>query len=279
MPYFVKQGARLHYEIKTSGLEHDTLFLHGNLASNVWWEPLAKEVGTGGKGRMILAEWRGCGGSQEFSGFDLATLAQDCNDLLAHLSVEKVDLVAHSTGGLIALHAMAAEPERYRKALLLDSVAPEGVQFGPEMRDAFQRMSQDKDFCAAIILSTIHETKLDPALAQKIVDSAFSVSPKIWQGVPDLLEAPPVLDFSRLIHPILVAHGKLDTVLPWEKSQSLAEALPRGKFFLLPNRGHCTNVEDPALLASLLIKFFQFQNETAAPHTGPSLPKLEPETA
>jgi non-heme chloroperoxidase len=258
MPYFEQNGFSLHYQVVDGALGRDTLFLHGNLASNVWWEPAVEELKKrGGTGRLILAEWRGCGGSREFSGpLDLPTLAQDSNLLLRQLGIGKADLVGHSTGGLIGLHAMATEPERYERALLLDPVAPDGIQFGPEMQAAFTQMSQSREFCATVILGTIEGGNLSEEFRERIVSSAFSVSPRIWQGVPEMLHSPPPLALEKIQQPVLVLHGEKDQVLPLEKSAALAQALPQGRFQILPGRGHSANVEDPALFAGLLSSFF-----------------------
>ena len=66
----------------------DTLFIHGNLASNVWWRPTIEvlekrlekrqqndDFGNAEplfRGRLICAEWRGCG---------LSTPPNDCSEL------------------------------------------------------------------------------------------------------------------------------------------------------------------------------------------------------
>lgn len=255
MPFFTRPDFRLHYEVVEGLLPRDTLFLHGNLAANLWWEPALatlKKRGAHGPGRALLAEWRGCGQSLEFRGFGLRTLAEDMNALLGHLNVSAADIVGHSTGGIIALHALAQSPALYRSALLLDPVPPEGVRFGPEMRDAFERMGRDPEFCAAIILSTIHGGEVDSGLRQRVAEAAFRVAPSVWSGVPDMLHAPPALDLTRISHPVLVAHGEFDTVLPLQASLELSERLPHGVFEKLLGRGHCTNLEDPNLFVDLL---------------------------
>jgi aminoacrylate hydrolase len=259
MAQFQRPGFSQHYEVVDGVFDQDTLFLHGNLAANLWWEPaleIAKKQRPG-KGRAVLAEWRGCGGSREFQGgLNLATLGADCNALLEHLGLGPVNLVGHSTGGLIGLHALAQAPERYAKAVLLDTVAPDGVQFGPEMRDAFQQMSRDRDFCATVILGTIQGGGLTETFRQRIADAAFNVAPEIWAGVPRMLQSPPPLDLASLSHPVLVLHGELDQVLPLEKSEQLSRNLGQGRFHKLSGRGHCCNVEDPGLFVELMGSFF-----------------------
>jgi pimeloyl-ACP methyl ester carboxylesterase len=113
------------------------------------------------------------------------------------------------------------------------------------MRGAFLQMSKDRALAGQIILSTIHGGTLTETFRERIVDACFQVAPAIWEGVPNFLANVPTLDCARLSLPILVAHGEFDAVLPMEKSEQLAKALPQGKFLRLAGRGHCANVEDP----------------------------------
>jgi pimeloyl-ACP methyl ester carboxylesterase len=258
MPYFTRKQFRQHYQVIEGAASRDTIFLHGNLASNLWWEPSVEiwKSRAKGSGRLILAEWRGCGDSKEFSGaLDLQTLAADTLELMDHLNIKKGNLVGHSTGCLIGLHAMAAAPEKFEKAVMLDPVHPEGIQFGPEMRGAFLQMSKDKAFASQIILSTIHGGNLSQRFQERIVDACFQVSPTIWEGVPNFLANVPNLDFSKLQMPILIAHGEMDAVLPIEKSEQLAKELPQGTFVKLKARGHSANVEDPEFFVELCQEF------------------------
>ena len=261
MPFLERPGFKLHYELVENALPGDVLFLHGNLAANLWWEP-ARRVWEGRRrpewrGRMILAEWRGCGASREFEGaLDLPTLAEDMNALAAHLGLKSAGLVGHSTGGLIALYAAAQSPAYYERLLLLDSVTPEGVPFGPEALAAFDQMGKDRDFCAAVILGTIHGGSLSETFRQRIVEATFGVNERIWRGVPSMLKAPsPLVKLSDVPQRTLVVHGEEDAVLPVKKAAAMAEALPRGEFIALPGRGHCPNVEDPALFVEVAERF------------------------
>ncbi|RYZ95931.1 MAG: alpha/beta hydrolase, partial [Proteobacteria bacterium] len=195
MAYLELPGFRFHYEVIENALPGDALFLHGNLAANLWWEPVKKEWATrkdpSWKGRMILAEWRGCGKSRDFDGtLSVDTLAADVQALAKHLKLDEAGLVGHSTGGIIALHAALSGTTIFDRLLLLDSVTPEGVPFGPEALQLFDQMAVDRATCAAVILSTIHGGNLAEEFRERIVDATFAVSPKIWHGVPAMLKSP-----------------------------------------------------------------------------------------
>lgn len=255
MPFFEHDGFRMHYEVHEGVVPMDTVFLHGNLASNAWWAPSVaiwkRQAKPGMKGRLICAEWRGCGksnGPELPKDLRLDVLAADYNRLLAELEVTRANLVAHSTGGLIGLVAMRARPELYHRAVLLDPVGATGVQFGPEMYEAFTQMSQSKEMCAAVMMGTVYEAKISDELKERIVDDAFGVHPLIWHGVPKMLhDADFRSELKALDHPVLVLHGEHDGILPAEASVALAKGLKNGRFYEIPGRGHSCNVEDPEL--------------------------------
>ncbi|RZA07034.1 MAG: alpha/beta hydrolase [Proteobacteria bacterium] len=261
MAFLDLPGFRLHYEVLENALPGDVLFLHGNLAANLWWEPAKTEWASrrdpSWKGRMILAEWRGCGKSAEFEGsLSIDLLAADMQALAKHLKLDEAGLVGHSTGGIIALHAALSGTTIFDRLLLLDSVTAEGVAFGADALSAFDLMAKDRATCAAVILGTIHGGSLSEEFKDRIVEATFTVSPKIWRGVPAMLKSPaPWLDYKLIRQRILVLHGEEDNVLPIAEARAMAAALPNAEFRALPGRGHCTNVEDPALFVTIAHDF------------------------
>ena len=87
------------------------------------------------------------------------------------------------------------------------------------------------------------------------MDSAFAVHPRAWLGVPEMLTRPAPLAYESIPHPILVAHGEHDQVLPIDRSRELAERLPNGRFVEISGRGHCTNLEDPTRFTQIADAF------------------------
>lgn len=264
MPFFENHGFRMHYEVLEGLVPRDTICIHGNLASNAWWLPVIeswkkKNSSLRTKGRLILAEWRGCGksnGPELEKELNLTTLANDYNALLEHLGATSVNVIGHSTGGLIALYCLRLRPDLYAKAVLLDPVSANGVDLGPEMIAAFTKMSQDKELCAAVILGTIHNGPPPSPLKEQIVEDAFHVHPLIWHGVPrmisDLRFEP---ELKEIPHPVLVLHGEYDSVLPITESERMASQLPNGKFQKVLGQGHCLNVENPDRFTEIVEPF------------------------
>ena len=275
MALFQLQEKQLSYQMLERVLPNDTLFIHGNLGSNRWWQPtfdlLSDRNVSGQVGRAVRAEWLGCGKSsapQDQEDLNMFSLAKDYIALAKGLGLTQVNLVGHSTGGLIALCALLLEPSLFNKVILLDSVSAEGVQFGPEMYEAFTKMSTDKSFCDMIMASTIHKCDVTDPLVQELFNDAFGVNKMIWHGVANSLKSINILpDLKRIEHPVLVMHGEFDTLLPITGSKQIANHLPNGQFFEIKGHGHCTNVEDPIKFVELLSAFLSMPTERVAPLT------------
>jgi pimeloyl-ACP methyl ester carboxylesterase len=264
MPLFQTQGQTLHYTIENNAFSEDVLFVHGNLASARWWQPtiqfLEKNRVAHMQGRLVAVDWPGCGQSlapKRAEDVSMWSLAHDHIALAKGCGLHKICLVGHSAGGLIALMMMLLEPELFSKALLLDPVSAQGIDMGSEMLDAYQHMSQDRKFCEMILSGTVHGRDPKDPFVQKLVDDAFGADRLIWNEVPKALAQIDLRkDLKKIQQPTLVLHGELDRVLPVSGSREIAELIPNGEFELLKGRGHCANIEDPALIADKIQTFF-----------------------
>ena len=264
MPRARLDGFLMNYEIHEAVLPADTLFIHGNLSSNSWWRPALdvwrRNARAGERGRAICAEWRGCGGSGAPTSADQLhpnALASDYLRLLRHLGVEhggqRIHVVGHSTGGLVALYAMSQAPDLFERAVLLDPVSHRGVAFVPAAVEAFRQMSDDRAICQAVMATTIKDVDAGSAFFQELVDDAFGAAPLVWTEMPHVLSTIDAREIVQAIQvPTRILHGEFDPILPIAGSAALARRLPHGEFFEIKGRGHSTNVEDPALFAGLV---------------------------
>ncbi len=268
MAYFrVPQTAiDLHYEIHPDLLPRTTFFIHGNLASNVWWEPLRESLQEdsskkpNNSGHMICAEFRGCGASTApdcVQDMAMEILANDFVQLLKQKNLGPVNLVGHSTGGLIALLMMAQAPELFHRSVLLDPVGAKGVNFDQSMLDAFAAMKTDRKLTAAVIASTIRDCdQQSPYFRNAIAPAAQSAVEKIGSWVVEALKGVNYIELAKSVQiPTLVLHGEHDELLPMEDSKALSQSLARAEFMILKGLGHCGNIENPKLVQSYLDRF------------------------
>ncbi|MDX1661968.1 MAG: alpha/beta hydrolase [Gemmatimonadota bacterium] len=123
MPVISVAGRAVH-TVEVGGGE-PLVLLHGlgtNLAS--MWLSLARPLSK--SHRVLLYDHRGHGLSEPAeSGYDLATLARDLDELLDHLDPDgPLDMAGYSYGGAVLLRHLIDRPGRVRRAILLDPPLP-----------------------------------------------------------------------------------------------------------------------------------------------------------
>lgn len=269
MPKFqVNENTQINYDVFPNSVPETTLFIHGNLASNRWWMPtveeLKKRYSKSATGSVICVEFRGCGGSsapQSESEVTMDQFAEDFIGLVRSLnhssSLGKINLVGHSTGGLIAAMMLAKAPELFNKAFLLDPVGAEGVKFDNSMIQAFEAMKADKNLTATVIGSTIQNNNPESSFFKDIiVEDAFKSVKQVGHLVLKALDGLDVRESLKSAeHPVMVMHGEYDVLLPKAESEKLAKLFKNGKFETLEGCGHCGNVENTKLFVDKLTQF------------------------
>lgn len=147
--YFIasKDGTRIH--IQEFGKGKPVVFLAGGPGMNAVymeavWQRLSKNH------RCIILNQRGTDSSL-VSKVDSASMSMDnyVNDIEAlrkHLRLEKLTLLGHSWGGMLAMVYLAKEPGRVEKMILLDSGGPD-TSFGKVFESNFDKnlTKEDKD--------------------------------------------------------------------------------------------------------------------------------------
>lgn len=245
---------KLYCKRQPASAESDILFIHGNLASTRWWEPTFAawpKAAPAASGSLLAADWRGCGRNPDWHTdhqFTIQDIAKDFFELLDREKIEKVKVVGHSLGGLIALQMMILEPNRFEKAVFLDPVGAKGVVFDESMYEAFRQMALSRDLTRTVILSTVlsADEALTPELAEGFADDAFKAVKGIGSSVLEILKTIDLSEAAKKVStPTLILHGKQDSIIPLSDSEKLAALMPSAKLEILDGVGHCWNVENP----------------------------------
>ena len=169
---------------------------------------------------------------------DFSVLARDYVELLVNLGYTRANVVGHSTGGMIALHAMILAPEIFSRAVLLNPVSAHGLEVTSEMLTSFLEMSRDREKVKAVLARSIYMDDFSPFF-ESLVDQACATHPLVWAHILKKLGSVEIAEpLSRVKHPTLILHGKQDPIQPVEGSRELAEILPEGRFELLEHQGH-----------------------------------------
>lgn len=242
----------------------DTLFIHGNLASSRWWKPALEQwraLGATGKASLLFADWRGCGQNPDWKPdqpFSLKDLAQDFLEMLDRERLSTVNVVGHSLGGLIALQMMILNPQRVKRAMLLDPVGANGVIFDDSMYEAFRQMALSPDLTKTVILSTIKDSQNVPKkLQDEFAEDAYKAVRGIGTSVLEILKSVDLRERIQHVNvPTLIVHGKEDAIIPKADSETLASLMPHAELEVLDGVGHCWNVENPKAFTARIRTWF-----------------------
>jgi pimeloyl-ACP methyl ester carboxylesterase len=256
----VKLSFQRHAELAKT----DTLFIHGNLASSRWWNPALEQWKKAARGpaSLLMADWRGCGENPDWNhdqAFTLTDLAQDYLELLDQEKIAKLNIVGHSLGGLIVLQMMTMQPHRFNQAFLLDPVGAQGVVFDDSMYEAFRQMAASPDLTRTVVLSTVlGAERLEPVLQEQIATDAYKAVRGIGTSVLEILKTVDLREKAQHVKvPTLIAHGQQDAIIPLKDSEALSKLLPNAQLEVLPQVGHCWNVENPRDFTKRVQAWFQ----------------------
>jgi pimeloyl-ACP methyl ester carboxylesterase len=226
-------------------LNEPILLIHG-FASNHrmnWVGPRWVQTLTEAGRRVIAFDNRGHGQSEKLyapAGYHLDLMTSDAANLLAHLGVERADVMGYSMGGRIASFLALSQATLVR-SLVLGGLGDRLVRDGglPEaIAEALEAPSLDSltDPTQRLFRGFADQTKSDrAALAACVRGSRRSLT---------LEEA------ARINQPTLVAVGERDT-LAGDPSKLVA-LLPRAEALSIPNRDHNLAVGDKAFKAGAL---------------------------
>ncbi|MDT5079263.1 MAG: hypothetical protein QOJ80_3900 [Mycobacterium sp.] len=91
----------------------------------------------------------------------------------------------------------------------------------------------------------------DPSLTRALLGDARTVA----------LETAGGYDSEHVRCPLLVIHGRKDRIIPVHASQRLHESVPASTLVVLPNSGHCPQLDDPSELARHVLQFIDRETE------------------
>lgn len=114
-------GTTIHTRVGGTGPA--VLLLHGYGETGDMWVPLAKTLMA--TRLVVVPDLRGMGlSARADKGFDKKTQADDIAGILGKLNIDKLDVVAHDIGNMVAFAFAAKYPERVRRLVLMDAPVP-----------------------------------------------------------------------------------------------------------------------------------------------------------
>ena len=260
MPHLTTDdGVKLYYE--ETGVGTPILFVHEFAGDHRSWEPQVRYFSR--RYRCITYNARGYPPSdvpQERERYSQDRARDDARSVLDALKIDKAHVIGLSMGGFCTVHFGIAYPQR---ALSL-VIAGCGYGAAPDQR---QKFAQDSDAAAqrfeeqpmaqaaeayAMSASRVQLQNKDPrGFAQfmsQLAEHSGLGSANTLRGVqmrrPSLYD---LVDRLKAIPvPALIMTGDEDWAC-LEPGLLMKKAIPNAGLVVLPNSGHCINLEEPAL--------------------------------
>src|SRR5437773_1016137 len=114
-------GVRLHYCIGGKG--SPVVLLHGYAQTSHMWNPIMPLLAT--NHTVIVPDLRGAGGSSKpESGYDKKNMAVDVRELVTSLGFNRVTIVGHDIGLMVAYAYAAQFPQATERVVLMDAFLP-----------------------------------------------------------------------------------------------------------------------------------------------------------
>ena len=277
--FTIADGRTLAYRVAGSG---PTLVCHpgGPGFSSRYFGDLA---GLGDRFSLVLFDPRGSEGSDrpaDRRAYATEEYVSDLEELRAHLGLERLLLLGHSHGGVVAQLYAATHPDRVEKLALASTLARFQAEQEAAMRAGMEARSGEpwyEDAKEAIELEQVGDWVTDEelaGLAMKEFPLYFAVYGDREQAYLTSLEGEIPCgdalrlfnneifatfdlrpDLARITAPTLVITGEDDFITGPVCAHEIADGVAGSELVLLPDCGHFVFVEQPERFAEAVASF------------------------
>lgn len=170
----------------------------------------------------------------------------------------KAVYVGLSMGGYVALKVVETAPDRVRGLVLCDTRAEPDANENKAKRAAaidFVAKNGVEPFLGPFLNDAVHNKAVLPFLKSVAVKS----SPEAVMTALAALAARPdaVPGLSKVTCPTAVLVGSQDKITPLPLSETMRSRIPGAELHLIPDAGHFSNAENPAVFNERLLSFLK----------------------
>jgi pimeloyl-ACP methyl ester carboxylesterase len=254
-----------HTYYRTNDLRagRDTLvFVHGVSGSCSAWREYESRFED--HYNVLTYDLRGHGRSKKYgrsSDYTIRCFVDDLNALLDHLGIETCVLISHSFAVLIALEYLRAHPSRIGRAVFLSGDFDVGRRWHARLlRSALVPLGLF-DFMESRIRPGTHiDYRRFPQTGDwNLWRMRADIANTTWRVYLSCTKAAYGVHAETLLPqiciPVLLVHGKKDTIFPVESSVYMAARLPRAELVLLEDANHILVLNRPREVGDAIERF------------------------
>ncbi len=215
--------------------------------------------------RVVVFDNRGTGRSTKLrTSWTMADMADDAAAVLDAVGAERAQVMGISMGGMITQVLALDHADRVERAVLLSTYTggPKVVPPTPEVSAVFtppRGMPREEIVRSRVALITA------PGFAERYPDRVEALvriaveTPTPTATFATQLQAVLGCDHAERLasidKPVLIVHGDVDPLIPFENARQLAEKLPAAKLEVLAGAGHLPMWECPDALLGVVEPF------------------------
>ena len=264
MSIMVVDRQMVHYEVFGHG--RPVIFLHGWLGSWRYWFPTMERVAE--NFRTYSFDFWGFGESRRKSTYEsIQNYSDQVIRFLDELGIDRVLLVGHSMGGMVALKTAINHPRRISRVAAVGApIVGDSLSWllkltdRPIMADAFARVPWFRRFMFSQFLG---ETN-DPHVHEILDDSVKSSSTTLRNAVASMWRTDLRPELPRLTVPTLIVHGGRDAIVH-PNQDDLFDTIPSAEVVVMPESRHFPFLDEADLFNDILLRFLKQE----APRTMP----------
>lgn len=234
---------------------------------------------------LLFYDQRGSGWSEGISDttkLNIETFVDDLEQIRKYFKINRVNLLGHSFGGLLAMHYAVEFPDKTNSLILVDTDAASYELRTPyQMKMINERLTEDQLKYLDGIEKTPAFGNFDPGTYEKyykIFLTTYFANPrdtaKLHLGF-DSISIPKIELTNRVVRnnlgnydihnklsnitsKTLIMHGR-ESVFSVEGAMAIKEGIPASEIYLFENTGHFEYIESPEKFKNLILDFFMIK--------------------
>ena len=244
------------------------IFIHGLSGSSSAWLTYEKKFEK--KYNLLFLDIRGHGKSKKlknYEDYEIGKFSQDIYDLIIHLNIEKPTLISHSFGTFIALEFLAKYQNMVISSIFLSpgfciknkgSVKIIKFLLQPSVKvfsliPFFSRIGSHVDYSQ-------YKNTGDWNIRRMFADINNTGLRVFMYCLKQLYQYNPESFLDTIDVPVLIMHGKIDTIFPVKNSLITAERIKSSKLIILNDTDHIMVLNNFPEVSQAIENFIEERN-------------------
>lgn len=250
-------GVTLRYEERGDAAADPVILLHGYTDSRQSFERLTALLPE--RVHTIAIDLRGHGDSDRPGNYDITAMADDVVRFLEARRLNRVTVVGHSMGSLVAREVARQASRRVAKLVLIGSAPTFDNDVVRQLQTELSALgnSIDVGFVTAFQRSTIHEP-VPRAFFERVIAASSGVPPRVWhQTLEAIIDYDDRRRLGSIRVPTLLLWGVHDAIVGPEDQEALLDGIPGSYLVFYGDLGHAPHWERPDAVVADLLAFLE----------------------